>query len=490
MFKRYIAKDMTPFTSDEADNLFKIEDFGMLGGERSLVATLRALITPRMSEDENLRITSEDIETGSYEFSYYDDETIMNNIVGIFTPNAREVLYIKSLVYGNEEYRAKTFEYLEKNFESRYEGWHRLTKITDFFRKSFRVMCFINPSIHSTILFVETLDNARLHYLQCATFAFLPWFFEKDKNLTGEEMELINSLREKTETNYINCLVKMSKKYDFRTMLIKTKLEGFETRFERIEVEDIQRCIEHYIAEINRLNSQIGQLLNSKNESEIRLLGYQAKIESNEDSEIMEYFLANQNLVLQEVTDQYMCFGVKSYVNYFDEDIAERMIETKSSYVYRPNGRACNNIIPEDDMEMLMRAIFIDQILKLRFCATYVFYLSGNIQAPNNCSYGYEFRDCMPNTHTDRYSCLGNYQRVINELLLKHDYIGALEQCIASCGSLNFADATVMEEFMRRIYGISTYDVNTRCIELPGGEVVTPKEAITWLHKQEDGENE
>lgn len=84
---------------------------------------------------------------------------------------------------------------------------------------------------------------------------------------------------------------------------------------------------------------------------------------------------------------------------------------------------------------------------------------------------------------------MGNYQRAINELLKNHNYIGAIEQCVASCRSLNFADSTVMQEFMRRLYGLSDYNVNIRCIELPDGRVVEPKEAIVWL-KEQEGENE
>ena len=80
---------------------------------------------------------------------------------------------------------------------------------------------------------------------------------------------------------------------------------------------------------------------------------------------------------------------------------------------------------------------------------------------------------------------MGNYSATINQLLKDNDYIGAIEQCIASCKSLNFGDSTVMEEFMLRLYGISDQHVNIRCIELPNGEVVTPKNAVKWLREQE-----
>ena len=138
-------------------------------------------------------------------------------------------------------------------------------------------------------------------------------------------------------------------------------------------------------------------------------------------------------------------------------------------------------------MRMLMTAIFLDQKLRIRFCAAYKFNMNGSVSAVSRYSFGAECRDCTPNTHIDRFSCLGNYQRSINELLKHHDYIGAIEQCSASCKSLNFNDSPVMQEFMRRMYGISDYQdtINTRCIELPDGTVVTPVDAINWLKAQE-----
>jgi hypothetical protein len=113
--------------------------------------------------------------------------------------------------------------------------------------------------------------------------------------------------------------------------------------------------------------------------------------------------------------------------------------------------------------------------------------MTGDVRGLSGHDYGYECRDCTPNPHIDGYSCLGNYRQSINELLSRHDYIGAIEQCAASCKSINFNDSTVMCELMRRIYGVADRQgaINTRCFELPDGSVVTPEEAISWIKSQE-----
>ncbi len=89
----------------------------------------------------------------------------------------------------------------------------------------------------------------------------------------------------------------------------------------------------------------------------------------------------------------------------------------------------------------------------------------------------------MPNTHIDRYACLGNYNTEINRMLQNGNYIGAIEQCVASCKSLNWADITVMRTFMETMWGNSVY--SNRCIELPDGRVVNPADAIHWLEEQD-----
>jgi len=141
-------------------------------------------------------------------------------------------------------------------------------------------------------------------------------------------------------------------------------------------------------------------------------------------------------------------------------------------------------------MKKLMWEIFVEEEprLRIKFCAAYRFDLNGNVSPLQGHNFSYDFADCMPNTHINQYGCMGNYSRTINELLKRRDYIGALEQCIASCKSLNWGDSAVMGGFMETMWGGNS--VNNRCIELPDGRVVKPAEAIAWLEQQEANTNE
>lgn len=490
MFKSVL--NSTPLVSDAANSFFQNVSGDFFQRDATFLSTLRALVAPRMGDGETIGL--------SFSESAYSVDEVRNNnvraVLNAITGRSNAIqghegqIQIHNFVSNTQDDNYACLELVKSSFEQQYDGWHRLGKVTDFFRKTFYVLCFINPEKKSVYIFVDKMDIRKMHYLQCSIFAFLPWYFDPTEGVTELEMELINSLREKKSDKYEECIAKIASQYDFRTSKIRNLLAGFETRYEKRECERVRADIQSYIDTINSLNNQIGEYLRYKAEKEIRLLGLETKIENgaSEDSEIMEYFLCNDRLVLEQVDDRYMVFSCMDYLTYFDEDMAKKMIDNPRSYVYRPNDRMCNNYIREEDMKKLMYAIFVDQTIRIKFCSAYRFELDGNVRALEHHDYGYEFRECTPNTHIDRYSCIGNYQRAINELLKRNDYIGAIEQCIASCKSLNFADSTVMKEFMRRLYGISDYRVNIRCIELPDMRVVTPTEAIEWIKSQEPQE--
>lgn len=492
MFKSVIAS--TPLVSESANAFFEKIRGDSFQGDVTFLSTLRALVAPRMSEEDTVELSFTSSDFSASTVRNHDAQTVLSAICRY--PNAVEgksgIIQIHSFKSSYPNDNTACFELVESSFEKHYSGWHRLGKVTDFFRKTFAVLCFINPEKKSAYLFTDGMDVKKMHYLQCSIFAFLPWYFDPEAGVSGIEMKLIESLREKTSQAYEACIAEIASQYDFRTQQIRKLLSGFELRYERQKLESVRRDVLSYIRSIEDFNNRIGDLLRRKAEADICILGLEAKIAQgdSQDSEIMEYFLCNSNLVLEGVTNTYMEFTCMDYITYFDEDMAKQMIDNHRSYIYRPNGRTCNNYIKEDDMKKLMNAIFIDQTLKVKVCAAYRFELQGNVIGMSGYDYGYECHECFPNPHIDRYSCIGNYQRVINQLLQNHDYIGAIEQCIASCKSVNFADSTVMIEFMNRFYGITGDYSSIHCIELPDGKTVTPRQAVKWLNTQEQESNE
>ena len=482
MFKQTITA--TPFTTDDANNYFSNITGNTYGGDVSMLATLRALIAPRIPKDESIRVA---FGNSSYSANEIRNATVEGGVRAICRSIAFDeygFFYVHSFSNATEE-NAASFDVLEKKMCSVYSEFSRLEAVTAFFRKSFRVDCFINPKRKQVAVFVDELTNRRLHYIQCALLAMIPWYFDKEKGVTATEMELIKSLRETDSTNYLNLLTVLASQYNFKEARVRKLLDGFELRYERLELDRCKGQINNYDSTLQRLNEQIGQQIAMRNDTLIKIAGLEQKINEGtaEDSEIMEYFLCNNKLSLENVTDTRMEFVVKDYLSYFDRDMAERTIHNHRSTPYR------NSRFTEEETERLLTELFLkeDSGLRIKTCAAYRFDLNGSVRGLSDYRFSAEYNDAIPNMHIQRHSCMSAYATIINDLLINRNYIGAIEQCVASCKSLNFGDGVVMDEFWSTLFR-GSYG-NSCCIELPDGRTVKITELLKWL-KQKDEEAE
>lgn len=483
MFKTSITS--TPLTTDAANIFFQNIVGDRFGNDNSFLATLRALVAPRIKVGESIHLIFGNSSYGSDEIGRTFSDSMVDTIFGDYYLDDRANTIIIHSFSSTKENNMVNFRLVEGEFTSCFPGYHRLERVKDFYRKSFCVDCYINPELRNVIILVDNLDNKKLHYLQVSILAFLPWYFSPGDGVSDDEMALLYSLRETKAAKYIEYINKIAEKYDFKSVRIRQLLKGFETRYEKQECERVQREISQLDTDIERLNAQIGALLGKRNNTCIKLIGLEQKIaEGSDDSEIMDYFLCNHRLYLEDVTERNMYFSVKDYLTYFDSEIAERAINNPRSFVY--NCGQQYNGITSDGMKKLMTEIFVNDTprLRIKFCAAYCFDLNGSVTPLINHNFPYEFTDSIPNPHINNFSCMGSYLTTINSLLKNHEYINALEQCVASCKSLNWSDGIVMSRFMRQMWGYE--HVNTCCIELPNGITVTPVDAIKWLEHEDN----
>jgi hypothetical protein len=403
-----------------------------------------------------------------------------------FWANTVTVCSIAGEKDGIEAYMSKCRD----GFPRRNPGWQRLDQIEAFYKKSFRVLCFVNEQKRNTVLLVDTMEPRRMHYLQVSILAFLPWFFDKSKGITNEEMELIYSLRETTPDKYIIALNRLAQKYNFRESRIRQLLQGFETQVETKQIAQVESTNRDLLDQIRELNERIATKMAQLNQNNTFLLGLRQKVAmSNGESEIMDYFLCNNALVLESVDNGRLYFEVKGYLEYFNPEMAESILGNDHSFVYCQDG-VSHSIVSCEKMRRLMTEIFVSESprLKIRVCAAYTFNIGGSVSARDSHRFSADCRGYLPNPHIDIYRCIGDYTRTINTMLMENDYIGAIEQCIASAKSLNWSDSTVMNAFFKTMWSSDT-SLNT-CIELPNGDVVNPAGAIKWLEEQDEKEEQ
>ena len=484
MFDQQIKS--TEFTTEDAERLFANIRGDSYRGDVSCVSTLRALLAPRILGENKARLRF-------FFFGRHDDrpyETVFGNVVSqlYYIEDNDLIIFVSDFKKGDG---TRWMNFLDGKFcetmglqsTEKQTQWVCLQSVTEFFKKSFDVSCFINHDRKITVLFINHLSPQRLHYLQCAIPVYFPWYFDANEKLSIDEMNLLKSLCGKDSKVYERCITKIAEQFDFRLARIKKLLSNFEKNHDVEQGEEFRRNIDACIRQIDSLNRQIESYIRTKSQYEMQLLGLETKISSmTEGSEIMDYFIHNKNLVLEKVEDGTIEFSVKTYLEYFDEDCAERIINNKNSYIYRSIGVGDNAFTP-DDIEMLMRALFLDGKIRLRVCAAFRFNIDGCVTALSGYNFARECSDYMPNPHIDTYRCLGSYQTVINERLNQGDYIGAIEQCVASCKSLNFGDTVVASKFAEVLLGVYC---NEACIiEFPDGSPATLKETLEKLKNQE-----
>ncbi len=480
----------TPLTNNAADRFFSQRITGHAwNGDRSFLSTLRALIFHRMNEGEtvNLVFTNStydvNILEGGHSYASLEDATLGE--YGLFSEDIKGMLQVHDFRCTNSEANKGFIHLFEENFVRSHSGWVRIDKITDFYSNMMRkeersdVVCYVSPSERKVLLLCERLTLRILHYLQCGILAYMPWYFNQDDGVTELEMELIESLRMKTSEKYLDCLQRIADEHDFQTEYIKAMLADYETEYERNAICREEDKLSGIRRDMEDLNSQYAHLIQREREINIKILGLKESIANNKgESEVMHFFLNNDNLFLEDVSGTQITFIVKGYIEFFDPEMAENMIESGNSYVYRVGG------IPRDDLKMLMKALFVDPTLRIRTCAAYRLDIgSESYNGVSYYSFDSRFNNEMPNWHIQRFSCLGNYQQPIREFLRNNDIAGAISQCVASCKSLAFGDPSVMGEFMACL--CKGENGNNKCIELPDGSVVRPKQAIAWLKSQE-----
>ena len=463
MFRERI--DQTPFTTEEAGYAFThITSDNLYAGDVSFLATARALLGHRMKEGETLRINQRSLDIKSSEFAVMGDRGVFDATVGYLRgeENRLEILELT-----NSETRGACFAAIRKEVAAGDAGngeWESVDRVEALFRKSFPVNCYINRAARTAILIVDRLSLRKWHSIQVVLFRCLPWFFPENNPIT----ENLAALRRKVES------------YDFERARIRRLLNGFETTYERQRIESCKREIQRKRDQIQSYSDAISQLMAEMRQQNISLMGSMSAIEQRGDqSELMEYFLADRNLAVESVNNGVLKFFTKGYLENYDPDEAESCINNHSSFVSSEPGNA---VINAEDARRLMTAVFVDGVIKLRVCAAYTFEIDNNISvtAQSSKRYPAEYSTYLPNPHIQGYSCMGNYRQIINDLLIAGDYVGAVSQCEASCRSLNWGDWTVMCNFMT-----SVYTSDRQFYELPDGRCVNQIDAVKWLKEQE-----
>lgn len=366
-------------------------------------------------------------------------------------------------------------DWVSDMFLKTHEGWEKVNRVSSFFERIFDCICFINTEKKSTVVFVGRLDTGRMHYILCSVFAMLPWYYSKE-TVTPDDIELVKSLREPTPAKFNAAIAVFEEKYDFYTMSLGS-LNDFETDWQEREVSRMQQTSDSFREKMASLYHDLAEYQKQKEAIDRQILGWKLG-NTQRDYSLKQYLIDNsKNVRYMSSNEDGMTVEIITELMYFDEDIASDVYGSARGLIDETYVRRSE--LSKEDMKLLFKALFIDKTATLRFCAGYRLNVNrGRVDGITDFDFDSAASKCLPNPHINRYACIGGYEQGFIRCMSTQNYVGAIEQAIVSCQSLNFADGTVMEEFMRRLY-----ETDKKCIVIDGRDMTT-KEAVDEIKKK------
>ena len=439
----------------------------------SMLSTLRALLKDRIGSGERVGIWWGTID--NYATINSDDNSSWRSVARLINSGANLIN-----VMNVESRHDRVFAVSEKKLPE--IGYEKIEKVTAFFRKSFRIDCFVNYADRNTVVLVENMDLRKFHFIQCCITLFLPWYFKPEEKLKDEEIRLVKSLTGDSVEEYLDSIRVIAEGFgDMRTFAIDKMLSGFERRIYERRTDAIKSAILSADRSIERLKTEMEELIKKRRDKAIELFGWEHARDESEsrDLELRSYFINNKHVDIAD-TDGRIVFTTKGYLSMWEDEPVDSIINYDRSGLYTTG---LVNKFSKEDRKLLATAIFKDRSIKLRICSAYYIDIEGaSMGGINSFNYPASYADYMPNPHIDKFRCIGQYEQIFNECVQNGNYIMAVDQAIMSSASINMIEGMVFNELFDRMFGRSC---TKKYLELPDGRCVDTDGAIKYLREVE-----
>jgi len=461
--------------SDAADRLFS-NITATDAPDQSFLVTLRALLRKRLPQDESVRLICRGLDFSELGLMAVSPSQRMSLIIPdafqhSITPG--HSIYIVHAAHSDAG--AKMLETIKAGAgkgKRHMSNYNRRDDLQVFYARKVDALFYTDIAEQNTVIFVDKLELKHFHALQMMIPKYLPALFSGNP-LTEMETALLKSTGNKSAVEYETLIEEFAKDLDIRAEIIRSKLAGFETVFERMRADEIKDEISGYQSNYEHYLSLLRDISNKIQERRYTLAGLESAIKGQSgDSELMEYFMCNKNLSIIRVAGTAIEFIAHGYADVYDEDAFDRYVGNLSGYMYAH----LNPSITKPQMEKLYRAIFSEGRYKLRICAAYRADVQNGLVGLRQYVFPPESRTYLHNPHIQNHGCIGNYAGRFQEYMQKRDYVGAIDQAVVSARNLNFYDSTVMGGFARDLSRTAI-----SCIERFDGTLLTPREAIIEL---------
>ena len=497
MFNQIIR--MNDLTDELANTFFENKIEGTSNGgavvlcgeyDYSLLTSCRAIVYPRMKENDVLWVSSKYQDYFDYNIAHYLLQA-KQTVTSKNDNNLKNNSYIRVMCC-RESFFDDAVNVDLKDPQLHLDGWEEVEKIRLFFARNFKCVAYINKEYRCCVIVCGFKNNseARMRYyhaVQCALLTAMPWYFDpKEEKLPELDMSLIKAIADGDSDKYLEIVKEICSRMDFKNAAIANLLDGFETQIEMRKLDDLKARVRELDNYIDGAMRDLANWSRQKQESMWTLSGLQSGILAKEGSHVLrDLFSEYQGLrfIKSESGGSRIIFAVDKYLDNWIEVDKDNALHNRRSIVYTP---LRDDEAKKDEIEKLFTEIFDTKRIKMKMTGIFIMSANGGLDAGQHMS-EYVPADYIPNPHIEEFRCIAGFIPDIGDALQRHDFSFAIEIAMSSAGNINFVDSTVMNFFIRQL--TSTY-LNRKCYELPDGRSVTYKEAIQWIDEQKSNGEE
>lgn len=362
------------------------------------------------------------------------------------------------------------------DFLGKHEDWEENVSIREFVKEYAEIYVLQHKTKPQVIGFFP--DNHALecfHLFQAFLPKYLPSLFQEHP-LTTEELKFLATLTKPVSNFYLKAVSEAENLFDFSEYMQKLIMEKIFKRMRDKKIKEANYAWElakdDMMKAFERYKEYCDLLQKAAEKKEMAVL------QKDDRQDLVDYLSIRKDVKL--IGDDVNGFKIAVYttLDLFDSDIYERTKENLSALVL--NRILYSNATKESFLRFTDHCFSENADCKIHIQGAYQINLNGSAKACRCKNQSWENKNIGFNPHLEQFLCSGNYGPMVNKFCNSGDFIGAIEQITASVKSINFAEvSSTVAPFL-----VNTYNDDRPCIEMANGELMTMKEAIAFLDKE------
>ena len=416
-----------------------------------------------------------------------------SGIKGVYLNFEKKANCIHDFVARNFEY-GLTFCYYtysidecdDKFINEKLADYSEKKNIRQFVKEQANIDCqvFVHKNKDLAVVFINKREMRFYHLMMTFVSLYFPKAF-KEHPMTEIDYKLVKTFSKKEKDPFVACIQEMVAPYipEFR----KLQLGFLINEMHQVKIRKAKQDVDNQRAAVEDFAERYSNAIETLKNFIVIYEGMMATQQKDDtEEEFVEYLSENKCIRNLEISGNNLCFSVATILNNYNEAAWETF--SKRGSIYDGNYKCT---LPEIFKDQNNRKLVLDSIfsenpkLLVKIAGNYKVNLD-RCRVSTDKYYNYVdhdplYKSYIPNPHLKLFGCLGGYEgRVANELY-ERNYIGAVEMCIASAGSVDLDET---EQTFRPFLGwiLSSKE---KILRTKDGLEMTPEEALVWLIDKE-----